>query len=285
VLIAADGIDAVNRGEFLAVLGEIHAGMNSLLVPAVPNAQRDPDAPFALRDLDIAQPGVAPVWSRRRSRLDYYSRSRRDFDVELTAARSSRPRAQVLALADLVLDQRDGAGDGAGGAAGEVIERPLVVRTRDGRVAYDVIAFLEHHLLGASFSEFGLLGGPNTPRVVVDGVVLVRERWVVPASDLAFAHAGDANQRFVQARAWARSADLPRRLFLKVPQETKPLFLDLASPTFVELAAKVVRKAQAVTFSEMLPDLDDLWLIDAERKRYTSELRMVAVDPESWAPG
>ena len=281
VLIAADGIDAVNRGEFLAVLGEIHAGMNSLLVPAVPNAQRDPDAPFALRDLDIAQPGVAPVWSRRRSRLDYYSRSRRDFDVELTAARSSRPRAQVLALADLVLDERDG----AGAAAGEATERPLVVRTRDGRVAYDVIAFLEHHLLGASFSEFGLLGGRHTPRVVVDGVVLVRERWVMPASDLAFAHAGDPTQRFVQARAWARSADLPRRLFLKVPEETKPMFLDLASPTFVELAAKVVRKAQVVTLSEMLPDLDDLWLIDAERKRYTSELRMVAIDPESWAPG
>jgi hypothetical protein len=212
---------------------------------------------------------VAPVWSRRRSRLDYYSRSRGDFDVELSAARSWRPRSQVLALADLVLEEIGGA---------------LEVRTRDGRVAFDVIAFLEHHLLANSFSEFGLVGGRHTPRVVVDGVVLVRERWTAAAADLAFAHAETAKQRFVQARAWARSVGLPRRLFLKVPQETKPLFLDLASPTFVELAAKMVRKAKTVSISEMLPDLDDLWLVDAERRRYTSELRLVAVDPEPWLP-
>ena len=270
VLIAADGIDAVNRGEFLAVLGELHVGMNSLLMPAVPNAHGDPDAPFASRDLDLELPCVAPVWSRRRSRLDYYSRSRGDFDVELTAARSWRPRAQVLALAELVIEELDGS---------------LVVRTRDGRVAFDVIAFLEHHLLATSFSEFGLLGGRHTPRVVVDDVVLVRERWVAAAADLAFAHARDATQRFLQARQWARAAGLPRRLFMKVPEETKPIFLDLASPTFVELAAKMVRKASTVSISEMLPDLDGLWLTDAERRRYTSELRIVAIDPEPWAPG
>jgi hypothetical protein len=269
VLIAAAGVDAVNRGDFLAVLGEVHVGINSLLVPAVPNAAGDPDAPFALRDLDLGQPCVAPVWSRRRSRIDYYSRSPGDFDLELAAARSWRPRAQVLALADLVLEE-------AGGA--------LVVRTRDGRVAFDAIAFLETYLLGSSFSEFGLLGGRRAPRVVVDGVVLVRERWGWPAAELAFARAGEAGERFAQARAWAREAGLPRRVFLKIPEETKPLFLDLASPTFVELAARMVRKAEAVSISEMLPDLDALWLIDAERRRYTSELRIVAVDPEPWRP-
>lgn len=270
VLIAAAGADAVNRGEYLAVLGELHAGMCSLLVPAVPNAQGDPDAPFALRDLDVAGPGVAPVWSRRRSRLDYYSRSRRDFDVEVAAARSWRPRAQVLALADLVLEE-------AGGA--------LVVRTRDGRVTFDAIAFLEHYLIANSFSELALLGGGRAPRVTVDGVVLVRERWQLAAADLAFAHAPDPAERFVRARAWARSAGLPRRVFVKVPEETKPLFVDLASPILVELAARMLRGAARATVTEMLPDLDGLWLADAEGRRYTSELRLVAVDPEPWAPG
>jgi hypothetical protein len=151
-------------------------------------------------------------------------------------------------------------------------------------VAFDVIAFLEHYLLAASFSEFGLLGG-RTPRVVVDGVVLVRERWVLSAADLAFAHARDASQRFVQARAWARAAGLPRRVFLKSSEETKPLFLDLASPTFVELAARTVRKARTVSISEMLPDTEELWLVDGECRRYTSELRIAAIDPEPWRPG
>lgn len=278
VLIAAAGADAVNRGDYLIVLGELHAGMCSLLVPAVPNAEGDPDAPFRLRDLDLGldlgqglgPPCVAPVWSRRRSRIDYYSRSPHDLDVEVAAARSWRPRAQVLALADLVIEE-------AGGA--------LVVRTRDGRIAFDAIAFHEHHLLAASFSEFGLLGGAHVPRVTVDGVVLARERWALPASELAFARAPDPAARFAAARAWARSAGLPRRVFLKTSGEAKPLFLDLASPPLVELAARMVRQAEAVTISEMLPDLDELWLADADGRRYTSELRIVAVDPEPWAPG
>lgn len=272
VLLAGDGVAAIERGDFLAVLGEIHAGMSSLLVPAVPNAHGDPDAPFALRDLDIDGPCVAPVWSRRRSRIDYYSRSPRDFDLEHAVARSWRPRSQVLALADLVIEPA------APGDAGR-----LVVRTRDGRVAFDAIAFLEHHLIAASFSELELLGGDHRPRVTVDGVVLARERWVVAAAELAFAHAPGATERFVEARRWARSLGLPRRLFLKVPEETKPLFLDLASPTFVELAARMVRQARTVAIAEMLPDLDDLWLHDAEGRRYTSELRLVAIDPEPWA--
>jgi hypothetical protein len=267
VLIAGAGVDAVNRGEYLAVLGELHVGMNSLLVPAVPNAQRDPDAPFLLRDLDLERPTVAPVWSRRRSRLDYYSRSRRDFDIELGAARSWRPRSQVLALAELVLDEVDGA---------------LVVRTRDRRLTFDVIAFHEHFLLANSFTEFGLLGGRHTPRVTVDGVVLVRERWVIDTTALGFARAPDAVRRFVAARAWAKSACLPRRLFVKIPEETKPVYLDLESPTFVELAAKIMRKASAVSISEMLPDIDQLWLVDREGRCYTSELRLIAVDPEPW---
>lgn len=269
LIAAAGGVDAVNRGEFLAVLGELHAGMNSLLVPAVPNAHGDPDAPFALRDLDLDRACVAPVWSRRRSRIDYYSRSPRDLDLELGAARSWRPRAQVLALAELVIEE-------AGGA--------LVVRARDGRAAFDVIAFHEHHLLANSFSEFGLLGGPRAPRVTVDGVVLVRERWGAAAAELAWARAPDPARRLAAAQAWAREAGLPRRVFLKVPEEPKPLFVDLASPPLVELAARVVRQASAVSITEMLPDLGELWLADAQGRRYTSELRIVAVDPEPWRP-
>ncbi len=270
VLLAAADAEAVQRGEFLAVLGELHAGMSSLLIPAVPNSQRDPDAPFLLRDRDLGVAGIAPVWSRRRSRLDYYSRSRGDYDLESSSALSWRPRAQVLALSELVMEELDGA---------------LVVRTRDRRVSFDVIAFLEHHLLAASFSQLSLLGGDHVPRVTVDGVVLTRERWTVPAAQLAFAREEDTTARFVAARAWARAAGLPRRLFLKVPEETKPLFLDLESPTFVDLAAKMVRKASEISLSEMLPDLEGLWLTDAQGKRYTSELRLVAVDPVAWCAG
>jgi Lantibiotic dehydratase, N terminus len=265
ILLAGAGIDAINRGDFIAVLGEIHVGMNTRLEPYSPNTDNhDPDAPFARRDLDLAPPLVAPVWSRGRSRIDHYSRSLRDYDVELADARSRRPDAHRLAISELVVEE---------------IEGQLVVRTRDHRIAFDIIAFLEHYLVGASFSEFGLLSGDHTPRVVVDGVVLSRERWVTAAAELAFAHAPDA---FVAVRAWARALGLPRRLFIKVPEETKPLFVDLASPILVEIAARLVRQASKATISEMVPDLDELWLEDAEGRHYTCELRIAAVDGQLW---
>jgi hypothetical protein len=267
VLLAAASVAAANAGDLLAVLGEVHVGMSSHLVPHVPNAAHDPDAPFRIRDLDVDASTAAPVWSRRRTRLDFYSRSPRDFDVETSTARSWRPREQVLQLAQLVLDL-----DG---------DR-LVVRTHDRRQTFDVIAFLEHYLVGAAFSEFTLLSGDSVPRVTIDRVVVSRARRRSPASDVAFAHAATPLKRFVAARAWAAALGLPRRVFIKVPEETKPLFVDFASPIFVELAARMIRKASLVTVSEMLPDLDQLYLVDDRGATYTSELRIVAVDPQPW---
>jgi hypothetical protein len=39
-----------------------------------------------------------------------------------------------------------------------------------------------------------------------------------------------------------------------------------------------------VRITEMLPRLDQLWLADAQDRRYTSELRIVALDPLPWHP-
>lgn len=267
ILLAARSMQDLERGDYVAVLGELHAGMCSLLLPEVPNSWRDPDAPFALRDLDIATVGIAPVWSRNRTRLDYFSRSPKDFDLELSAARSWRPREQVLRLSELVLEEQRG---------------QLVVRSRDHRTRFDIIAFLEHYLIAASFSHFGLLCGETAPRVTVDGVVLVRARWMFPIDELRFAHADTAGERFIGARAWAARHQLPRRCFIKVPEETKPLYVDLKTPVFVELAAKMMRKSKRVMVTEMLPEIDELWLSDCAGRHYTSELRIVAVDPEPW---
>jgi hypothetical protein len=49
------------------------------------------------------------------------------------------------------------------------------------------------------------------------------------------------------------------------------------------LLAKHIRQTQAAglaefTVTEMLPDLDQLWLTDREGRRYSSELRIIAYD-------
>jgi hypothetical protein len=71
---------------------------------------------------------------------------------------------------------------------------------------------------------------------------------------------------------------------VKVPEETKPCFVDLDCPIYVEILAKLVRKASAVTVTEMVPGIDETWVVDARRERYTGELRLVAVDGQSWSP-
>ena len=76
----------------------------------------------------------------------------------------------------------------------------------------------------------------------------------------------------------------PRFIFLRVPHETKPYFIDLESPVYVEILARLVRQARVVKISEMLPAIDETWLADAEGRTYTAELRMAIVDPVAWRP-
>lgn len=271
VMIAAASVDAVNRGEFQIVLGELHAGVNTLLAPNVAHRHLDPDALWALRDLEIEEPTVAPVWSSNRTRLDMYSRARRHIDVENGVAKSWRPREQVVAVGELVVVEEDGR---------------LVVRTRDRRFTSDIIAFVEQHLIAEAHGAFGILPiGAHRPRVELDGVVIAREAWRVPAADLACVHAPTPRERCEQFRAWARARAIPRCVFVRVAEETKPMYVDFDSAIFIENAMRLLKTTREVVISEMLPGLDELWLADPQGRRYTSELRITAVDPTCWRAG
>ena len=76
---------------------------------------------------------------------------------------------------------------------------------------------------------------------------------------------------------------MPRYVFAKVPEEPKPIFVDFASPLLVEMFAKIVRKASTLTVTEMLPTAEQCWVPDHAGNTYSSELRLVAVDPLPWA--
>jgi hypothetical protein len=78
--------------------------------------------------------------------------------------------------------------------------------------------------------------------------------------------------------------NLPRFVFVKTPTEKKPFYVDFESVSAVELLAKAIRRAAgqaqeaSIAVTEMLPDPRQTWLLDGEGQRYTSELRIVAVD-------
>jgi hypothetical protein len=123
----------------------------------------------------------------------------------------------------------------------------------------------------------------HRPRITIDRFVLSREQWTFQVADSAWAFAKDEQERYRLARRWRQDHQLPERVFYRVPVELKPAAADFRSIVLVNLLAKHIRQTQAAghaqfTVTEMLPDLDQLWLTDRQGRRYSSELRIIAYD-------
>ncbi|MFI2606487.1 lantibiotic dehydratase [Kitasatospora sp. NPDC018619] len=118
----------------------------------------------------------------------------------------------------------------------------------------------------------------HVPRIRCGRIVLHRERWRVPAEALrgwspgVRPAKGDAPE-FAAARRLRRELGLPRRGFLKIPGEPKPVYVDWDSPLIVRQVFRLARRTtDPLEFSEMLPAPEHLWL-DIDGERHTSELR------------
>lgn len=116
----------------------------------------------------------------------------------------------------------------------------------------------------------------EVPEVTVDGVVLQRARWTLDTGRLGLPA---PHARFLELRRIARRTG-QRFLFCRSPRERKPYLVDLASPLAADLVAHVARDAERLTAEAMSPGPDELWLRDAEGRRYTCELRMQIVGRE-----
>jgi hypothetical protein len=268
LLLAAAGPEAIARGDYLVVLGEVHACVSTITTAPLANQHVDPARLHQARYAEVGR-SVARVEPRGTvHRATFHSHAEDDLDVEFGDARSNRPRSHVFDVAGFFVTERDGR---------------LKVRRRDGSLEFDLVAFLEGDLTAESFTfdMFGAIG--HRPRVTVDGFVLARERWRFEASDLAFVKLAAPLERFVGARRWAATHQIPRFTFIKAPTELKPIYLDLDSPIFVEIFCKLVRGGDdAIIVTEMLPTFDQLWLLDAEGSSYCGELRFVMVDDQAW---
>jgi hypothetical protein len=114
------------------------------------------------------------------------------------------------------------------------------------------------------------------PRITIGRTVWRRETWDIPAMQ--------APERPEDAANWARGLSLPRRVFALCPGELKPIYIDFDSPVLTRILCRQLRRAvadfpgQPARFTEMLPGPNDCWLADRSGQRYTSELRLVAVD-------
>jgi Lantibiotic dehydratase, N terminus len=284
LLIGAPGVDAINRGEFEVVLGECHLALASIRHNCF--VTQHPDATELFDCLAVDNPGprllaVPPKEGPGRLTIRTQPALTRDEDflVALVEQTADEARPRLLRAADLTVER---AGDG------------LVVVVPGGP-SFDVLDVFSEMLTNMIMDCFSMFPArPHQPRVSIDRLVVSRETWRFSADQLTFARVKDEAGRYAATRAWWRAQGLPNRVFVKVPCELKPYFVDFDSLVYVELFAKTLRKLQTaddhgasatVQISETLPATDDLWLTDGAGNRYVAELRVVAVDLLGPVPG
>jgi hypothetical protein len=275
VMIAAPSAEAVRRGQYQLVLGELHVGVNTLSSRLFSAQHADPRRIARAVDLDLPHPRLAPLlsksfWPNQSARLVFEHHSGRDWLLELAPGAVS-DAARTIPLGALVV--REDGGEPA-------------LFTRDGRLRFDLLETFADFLSLQGSTYFKILAARrHTPRISFGRLVVGRETWAFGPREIPFAFEPDEARRFVAARGWRREHRMPRFVFVKSPVEVKPVYVDFDSPTYLNIFARIVRRTddnadadKTVVVTEMLPDLNQVWLPDGEGRLYTTELRIVALD-------
>ena len=276
LMIAASSTEAIRRGDYELVLGELHLAENTLGFSLFIDQHPCPEEMFEALEYDMPTSRLVPIipksyWPGQTARLLPVLTSPKDFRLQVAADPTGISASQILPLSALVVEQCD---------------NELVVRTRDGQMQFDMIECFADFLTSRASNCFKILRpATHTPRITIDRLVICREAWNFDLHEMGFAFEKDRCDRFVAARKWARANSLPRFVFVRVPGEIKPVYIDFTVPVLIDILSKLVcqasksdRTAPRVAVTEMFPSPDQLWLPDSRGRRYTSELRMVAVD-------
>ncbi|MBQ1063158.1 thioesterase domain-containing protein [Micromonospora sp. C41] len=271
--ICATDADALRRGDYTVVLGELHAAWSSfdcaVFTPSHPDVERLRDALAA----DLGQRRVRLLfpadWPRRTSRTAESLTGPTDRHLAFLDAPGADP-ARVLPTVDLVVDDIDGelvatASDGQRWPLTEIFAEPFSAHAVDG---FKLVA-----------------AAPYTPRITVDRLVLARQTWRTTVGASGLAVPNGERERFLAVRDWRRRLGLPEQVYVKFGTETKPCFVDLSAPAFATTLCAMARAARvdggddvSFTVSEMLPAPEQAWVPDGQGRRYFSELRLHITD-------
>jgi len=271
MLVPADPADLA-RGDVDFVLGELHCATNGLRSRMF--VEQHPDRARLRAALEASDSGDRLILVPTR---DFPMTSRMSLPADTMLpqytylclgdeAVAPPPGATTISTVDLDV-VRDGAS--------------MAVRHRVSGARYDFLEAAREPLNVLVLDAFQPLAGPR-PRVSIDRLVIGRATWTFRPAEATWAFINDERRRFALARLWRAESSLPERGFVRIAMERKPMAVDFRSLPLVNLLAKSIRRTAdaggaAVTVAEMLPDLDRLWLSDAEGRRYTAELRIIAV--------
>jgi hypothetical protein len=276
VMVSATDLNALHNGDFTLVLGEVHMAINTMRSNCFVTQHPDEADLISSVDEDFPEPRLLMVLPKENPpRLTVRTHPAlirdRDILVEVIQHTVAANRPGLVLSRDV-----------------EVVETEGTVMARlPGGAMFELLDLFAEMLMSMVVNRFQLFAdGLHTPRIKIDHLVVARESWRFNPADLDFAAEKDEAARFVRTREWAAALGIPRYVFVKSGAEDKPVYVDFASPIYVNALAKMLRRANAderladktITVVEMLPLHDDLWLADREGNRYTSEIRFTWVD-------
>jgi hypothetical protein len=275
VMFCANDPQALLRGDFTAVLGEVHVGGNTLATNLFVSQHPKPDRLRRALRRDLGEPYPMPKLGAHASgtpiRTQFVDDPGGVVEVLFSLDAVAADPASAVRTGDLQVVQA---------ASGELV----AVHPATGR-SWPLTSVLGDFLSLSVQNEFGVLPRrAHTPRVTIGGLVVQRERWVVSPEEMPLSQVDEAVAHLALLR-WCRERGMPSSMFVKVPWEDKPFLLDLSSAVLVRGFLRQLRLApvggeRRVSMTEMLPGTDELWLQDAAGRRYTSELRLVAIHDE-----
>jgi hypothetical protein len=271
--ISATSVEALVRGDFSIVLGEMHAAWPTLDCGVFIDRHPDPERMYAAAAADIGaqiRPLYPTDWPRYTARIAPML-GRTDEQFAFAAAPGGDP-ARLLPISAYTLMERDN----------QVL---AVAPDGSSRQLTDFFALLMGWLATDAFRLQA--AGSYSPRITLDRLVVGRQTWRTSVGETGLRTVVGQEKRYLAARAFRRRMGLPERVFVRVATEIKPFYLDFTSPRYVSSFCGMIRNAGgdevAVTFSEMLPEPDQAWVPDAAGNGYFSELRVQFRDP--MAPG
>ncbi|MEU2612184.1 thioesterase domain-containing protein [Micromonospora sp. NPDC007271] len=271
--ICATDADALRRGEYTVVLGELHAAWASfdcaVFTPSHPDVERLRAALAA----DVGERRIRLLfpddWPRRTSRTAESLTGPTDRHLAFQPASGGEP-GRVLPTVDLTVTDADG---------------QLVATAPDGQ-RWPLTEVFAELLSAHAVDGFKLVAAaPYTPRITLDNLVVARQTWRTTVGESGLAAVTAERDRFLALRAWRRRLGLPEQVYVKLGTETKPCFVDLGSPAYANMFCAMVRAARvdggdgvSLVVSEMLPTPEQAWVPDGAGRRYFSELRLQIVD-------
>lgn len=267
LMIAAESPDAVARGDWRLVIGEVH--------PAVATAVQPVAMPFCPDRAGAAE--TAAAWAltsamgpARLGLADdgrHYQRSHIDWpehpafiDIALPGDAATGPRQRLRAAEIRVRRTRDG-----------------TLRVRSACGLDDDLGTLTRTALHiAMFALAATVTGRHlAPRLVLGRLVVKRRSWRVgPGDPRPRGKPAEDAEAFRAMRLWARGLGLPSAIFAKALGEPKPVAILLDAPQGAEMLARLLDRDMQVDLAEMSPSPDEIWLDAGPEGRVTAEFRL-----------